>query len=168
MFRRVLLATLLAASLAFAQGKKGGGSKGGMSDGMGEFRPQRQSKIEQFTDRLKLSKEQKEEAQAALSAALEESAPVRTEMDKSRVAIAGAMIEGKSGDEIKKLIDEYTAVAAKWTAIEVKAFSRVYASLKPNQQQKAGQAFELLAEALDTVGSGGGARGGRGGQGRGR
>ena len=63
MFRRVLLATLLAASLAFAQGKKGGGSKGGMADGMGEFRPQRQSKIEQFGDRLKLNKEQKEEAQ---------------------------------------------------------------------------------------------------------
>jgi alanyl-tRNA synthetase len=168
MFARLLLATLFAAALAFAQGKKGGGSKGGMGDGMGDFRPQRQSKIEQFADRLKLSKEQKEEAQAALSAALEESAPVRNEIDKSRVAIAGAMIEGKSADEIKKLQDEYTAVAVKWTAIEVKAFTRVYASLKPNQQQKAGQAFELLAEALDSIGSGGGGRGGRGGQGRSR
>ncbi len=161
MFVRLLLVTLLAAALASAQGKKGGGSKSN-ADGMGEFRPpQRQSKIDQFADKLKLNKEQKDETNAALSAAVEESAPVRMDLDKSRVAIAGALIEGKSPDEVKQLLDQYATVAAKMTGIEVKAFSRVYASLKPNQQPKAGQAFELMAEALDTLGSGGG-RGGRG------
>ena len=162
MFVRLLLAVLLAATLAAAQGKKGGGSKGG-GDGMGEYRPpERQSKIEQFADKLKLNKEQKDEANAALSAALEESAPVRAEMDKSRVAIAGALIDGKGSDEVKKLTADYAAVAARWTSVEVKAFSRIYASLKPNQQARAGQAFQLMAEALDTLGAGGGGGGGRG------
>lgn len=163
MFGRLLLAALLAAALASAQGKKGGGRSN--SDDMGGYRPApRQSKWEMFADKLKLNKEQQDEARAALSAALEESAPVRADLDKSRVAIASALLEGKSGDDVKKLMDDYTAAQAKMTGAEVKAFSRVYASLKPNQQAKAGQAFELLAEVLDQVGTGAG----RGGRGRGR
>ena len=133
------------------------------SDSMGDFRPPpRQTKYEQFVDKLKLNKEQKDEAMSALSAALEESAPVRADMDKSRVAITSALLDGKSGDEVKKLMDEYAAATAKMTAVEVKAFSRVFASLKPNQQAKAGPSFELLAEVLDQAIAGAGARGGRG------
>lgn len=159
MFARLLLAALLAAAPASAQGKKGSNSN---SNSMGEYRPQqRQTKFDLFAEKLKLNKEQKEEASTALAAAMEESAPVREDLDKSRVAIASALIDGKSGDDIKKPTDDYAAAAAKMTGIEVKAFSKVYASLKPNQQAKAGQAFDLLAEVLEQGGSGG-ARGGRG------
>lgn len=164
MFGRLLLAALLAATLASAQGKKGGGSGGNNMDSM--TRPARLSKFGMFMDKLKLNKEQQDEAKAAVTAALEESQPVRADLDKSRVAIAGALIDGKSSEEIKKLMDDYSGVAARMTSIEVKAFNRVYASLKPNQQSKAGQAFPLLAEVFDEVGTGGG--GGRGGRGRGR
>jgi alanyl-tRNA synthetase len=168
MFVRLLLTAILATTLASAQrgggggGGRGGGGGGGAGGGGGMMMPQRQSKANQFADKLKLSKEQQEEANTALMAAVQELAPVRAEMDKSRVAIAGALIEGKGGDELKKLMDEYASAAAQMTGIEVKAFSKVYASLKPNQQAKAGQAYELLAEALDSMGGGGGGRGGRG------
>ena len=102
MFVRLLLTAMLATTLVSAQGgKKRGGS--GMGGGMPVQRP---SKLEEFADRLKLTKEQKVEVQTLLSAAMEESAPLRDQMDKGRVAIAGAMIEGKSGDDLKKMLDE--------------------------------------------------------------
>lgn len=161
MFARLLLAALLAAMLASAQGKKGGGNN---TNPMGEYRPQpRQSKFDLFAEKLKLNKEQKDEARTILSAAMEESLPVRQELEKSRVAIASALIDGKSADEVKKTMDDYTSAAAQLTGVEAKAFSKLYASLKPNQQPKAGQAFDLLAQVLDPPASGE-----RGGRGRGR
>jgi len=164
MFARLLLAALLAATMASAQGKKGGGNN---TNSMGDFRPApRQTKFELFADKLKLSKEQKDEALTILNAAMEESVPMRQELEKSRVAIASALIDGKSADEVKKTMDDYTSAAAQMTGVEAKAFSKLYASLKPNQQPKAGQSFDLLAQVLDGPASGG--SGGRGGRGRGR
>jgi Spy/CpxP family protein refolding chaperone len=140
----------------------GGGGMGG-----GGFAPSRPSKLEQFADKLKLTKEQKDDLVTVLTAAMEQSAPLRGQLDQGRVQIAGAMIEGKSPDDLKKLMDDYTSLAAQLTDIEAKTFGKIYESLKPNQQAKAGQAFELLAAVIDRPGGGGG-RGGRGGSGRGR
>jgi Spy/CpxP family protein refolding chaperone len=164
MFVRLLLAAVLATTLVYAQGgKKGGGAGGGgMGGGMGA--PQRPSKLEQFADKLKLTKEQKQDLQGVLTDAFKEAAPLRDQMDQGRVAIAGAMIEGKSADDLKKLSDDYTILAAQMTGIEAKTFGKIYESLKPNQQPKAGQAFELLVAVLEPAGGGGRA----GGRGRGR
>lgn len=162
MFVKLLLTAVLAATLVCAQGKKGGGGGdmgegGGMGPGMGAQRP---SKVEQFADKLKLTKEQRESVQTMLIAALEQSAPLRDQMDKGRVAIAGAMIDGKSGDDLKKLLDDYTSLAAQLTSIEAKTFGKIYESLKPNQQSKAAPAFELMVAVLRPAG--GGREGGRG------
>ena len=54
------------------------------------------------------------------------------------------------------MLDQYAGVAAQMTAIETKAFGKVYALLNPNQQSKAPAAFELMAGMF------GGAPGGRG------
>ncbi|HEY2011932.1 MAG TPA: hypothetical protein VGH38_00465 [Bryobacteraceae bacterium] len=164
MIVRLLLTAMLAATLAFAQGKKGGSRNGGMDDEMSTVRLEPQSRFDVFADKLKLSKEQKEEARNVLSAAMEESAPVRTELNKTRVAIATVMIDGKGPDELKKLMDEYASEAAQMTGFETKAFAKLYGTLKPNQQSKAGQAFELLAEMLDRPAAGGGRNGGSGGR----
>ncbi|MBZ5622353.1 MAG: hypothetical protein LAQ69_27020 [Acidobacteriia bacterium] len=169
MFVRLLLAAVLATTLASAQGKKGGGGGGsGMGgDAMGgAMRMQRPTKIEEFADKLRLSKEQRDEVQPMLAAAYVESAPLRDQMDKGRVAIAGAMIEGKNADDIKKMLDDYTSLAAQMTAIETKAFAKVVGSLKPNQQSKAAPAFEPMAAVLERPARAGG--GGRAGGGRGR
>ena len=160
MFVRLLLTAVLATTLVSAQGKKGGGGGNGMGGGMGpSIMPQRPSKLEQFADKLKLSKEQKQDVATMLSAAMEQSAPLRDQMDKGRVAIAGALIEGKS-DDVKKLLDEYTSLSAQMTDIEAKTFGKVCESLKPNQTAKAAQAFELLVAVLEPAG--GGRSGGRG------
>ncbi len=175
MFVRLLLATVLATALASAQGMGGGGggmgggggkgSKGGGGSGMGSgMSSQRPSKLEQFADKLKLTTEQKQTVQGILNAAREQSAPLRGQLDQGRVAIAGALIEGKSGDDLKKIMDDYTSLAAQLADIEAKTFGKIYETLKPNQQAKAGQTFELLVAVLDRPGGGGRP----GGQGRGR
>lgn len=168
MMMRLLLAAAVAASLLCAQGKKGGGSRDNGMNNMQMGPQKRASKAEELVEKLKLSSDQKDEVQKILVAAYEESAPVRDQMDKGRVAIAGAMIEGKSQDEIKKMLDDYSAASVQMTTIEAKAFTKIYQSLKPNQQSKAAPAFELMAAVLEqpTRGGGGGGRGGRGERGR--
>lgn len=163
MSMKFLVAALLAVTLVSAQGKKGGGSKGGGGD-MPMSMMSRPSKAEQLVDKLKLSNEQKQEVQNIVNAAFEQSLPLRQQIDQGRVNIAGALIGGKSGDEINKMMGDYTTLAAQMTEIEAKTFNKIYASLKPNQQAKAAQAFELLVAVLETPSAGGG----RGGRGRGR
>src|ERR1035438_7283982 len=139
MLVRLLLTAVLAAGFASAQrgGGGGGGEEGGMSGGggTGGGMPQvrRQSKQDMLFDKLKLNKDQKEEATKILSAAMEKAAPPRDLLTKGRVVIANA-ITGKASDEdIQKLLAEYTKVNATMTGIEAEAFGKIYALLKPNQ-----------------------------------
>jgi LTXXQ motif family protein len=178
MLVRLLLTVVLAAGFASAQrgGGGGGGDEGGMGGGggrggdMGAGLPQvrRLSKQEMLMDKLKLNKEQKEEAATILSAAMEKAAPARDLLTKGRIVIANAITGKASEEDIKKLWGQYTAVNATMTGIEAEAFGKLYALLKPNQQSKAPQAFELMAGMF--AGGGmpdGGAGRGRGGQSRG-
>jgi hypothetical protein len=178
MLVRLFLTAVLAAGLASAQrgggGGGGGGDEGGMGgggmggSGMGGGMPQvrRQTKAEMLLDKLKLNKEQKEDAIKILSAAMEKAAPTRDLLAKGRVVIANAIIGNASEEDLKKFWGEYTTVSATMTNIEADAFAKLYALLKPNQQAKAPQAFELM-EGMFAGGMPGGAGRGRGGQGRG-
>ena len=173
MLVRLFLTAVLAAGLASAQrgggggGDEGGGGGGGRGGDMGAPMPQvrRMSKAEMLVDKLKLNKDQKEAAQTILSAANEKAAPTRDLLVKGRVAIANAITGKASEDDINKLLGQYTTVSATMTGIEAEAFGKLYALLKPNQQGKAPQAFELMAGLFAAGAPGGGGRG-RGGQGR--
>jgi len=170
MFLRLMLVAILAATLAPAQ-RGGGGGGGGRGGGGGEsgmmpMRAQRQSAFDLFSEKLKLNKDQSTEAGKILTAAAGKVGPLRSQIDKGRADIAGAIIEGKSPDEIKKLMDDHTALMAQVDAIEADAFSQIFATLKPNQQSKAGQAFDLMAGMFDRAGGGGSGGGGGGRRGR--
>lgn len=153
MLRKLLWAGILAAAMCYAQrgggeggmGGMGGGDMGGMGRGGGMGRQQRQTKADQIAEKLKLNKDQKEQLQAILLAAREKAQPVQQQMDHQRAEIAGAMIDGKGADDIQPLLADYSKMAAQMTSVEAEAYSRIYAMLKPNQQAKGGQAFELLA-----------------------
>jgi hypothetical protein len=179
MLVRVFLTAVLAAGLASAQrggggdmgseGEMGGGGmrgRGGMdAGGMGGGMPggmRRQTKEELLLEKLKLNKDQKEEAMKILSAAREKAAPVRDQLTKGRQVIVSVMLE-KREEDVKKLMGDYAIVSAQMTGIEAEAFAKIYALLKPNQQSKAPQAFELMAGMF----SGGGMQGG-GSRGRGQ
>jgi len=165
MFGRLLLTAMLAAALAFAQrGGMGGDDTGGMGGGRGEdsggmIRMQRQTPFDIFADRLKLNKDQKTEAQTVLADAAKEAAPLRQQLVQGRVAMANAILGGKSGDDLKSVMDNYASLVAQLTGIEAKAFSKVNAMLKPNQHGKAASAFEVMAEMFSTPAGGGGRRG---------
>jgi uncharacterized membrane protein len=181
MFIRLLLSAILATGLASAQrggggedGIGGGGMEGGMGRGMGGgmggmgggggmSRMVRPSKLEMFADKLKLSKEQKEELLKVLSAGREEAMPLRQPIEQERVNITESILNGKA-DTLKKSLDNYAALMAQMAGVEAKAFAKVLATLKPNQQSKSAQAFELLAGTFDPPASRSGM--GRGGRGR--
>jgi hypothetical protein len=184
MLVRVLVAAAIAAGLACAQGGEtmgggmgggggmgrggGGGMGGGMGEGMGGGampRAQRQSKADILADKLKLKNDQKSEVEKILSNANEKAATVRNQINQQRQVVAQAMLAKASPEEIKKTLADYATVSAQMTGIESDAFGKIYAILKPNQQAKAAQAFEIMAGMF--MGNPGGGGMGRG-MGRGR
>ena len=181
MLVRFFLTAVLAAGFAFAQtggadegmpggGGRGGGRGGGGGGDMGAGMPiqtRRLSKPEMLMEKLKLNKEQKEEAVTILSAAMEKAAPLRDQLIRGRAVIANTITGKGSEEDLKKLLGQYTIVSAAMTGIEAEAFGKLYAMLKPNQQSKAPPAFELMAGMFAGGIPGGGGGRGRGGQGRG-
>jgi hypothetical protein len=171
MFIKLLLAAMLATTMAFAQGGGGmGDDTGGMGgrgggrigdDTGGMPRIEHQTPFDIFAERLKLNRDQKAEAQTVLVDAMKESAPLRQQLAHSKAAIANAILGGKSEDDLKKIMDAYTSVVAQETGIETKAFAKVYAMLKPNQQGKAAAVFELMAGIFTAPAGGAGGRRGR-------
>jgi len=163
MFLRFMLTLALASPLALAQrggGGGGGGEMGGMGgNDMGMMRPQRQSRFDQFADKLKLNKDQKEQAQSIMDAAREEATPLREQLSKARINIADVLINNKGDEELKKAQDAYSGVVAQMTGVEAKAFQKIYALLKPNQQSKATQGWDLMADMFSSSGRGGAGRG---------
>ena len=185
MYLRIMLTAVLAVGLASAQrggggsgmgagtgdegGMGGGGGAGGMGGmgggGMPGGMPRKQTKADMLLDKLKLSKEQKEDVVTILNAANEKAAPIREQLAKGRAMMANMITSKAPEADLKKLMGDYTTVAAMMTNIEAEAFGKIYAILKPNQQAKAPQAFELMAGMFNAAPPGPGR--GRGGQGRG-
>jgi hypothetical protein len=89
---------------------------------------------------------------------------LRQQLMQAKLDLAKAMLSGASADDLKKINDTYASLAAQITSIETKAFAKVCATLKPNQQGKAASAFELMAGMFNAPAGGGGGRrgGGRG------
>jgi Spy/CpxP family protein refolding chaperone len=106
----------------------------------GVMRPQRQSKLDVIADKLKLSKEQKDQAAKIFDAAQQEAAPLRDQFDQGRRAITGAMIAGKTED-VNKMMQQYNDLLVEAGAVEAKAYSKLYALLDAKQQAKAPQVF---------------------------
>src|ERR1035438_3112256 len=93
MLARILLAGLLASTLAFAQrGGGGGGGRGGSNmPGMGYTG----TRLDRMSDALKFSKDQKRDVKAAMDDAQKEASPIHDQMLKGPLAIAEAAAAGK-------------------------------------------------------------------------
>jgi hypothetical protein len=176
MFLKVLLTAAAVATLALAQGSGMGstGGAGGNTGGKGEqnagmtpvenIRPQKESKADQIVGKLKLSKDQRTEFESILEVSYQDADAVRKQLAQARASLANATLTGQSADEIAKITKAYTTVEAQMTGLEVKAFQKIYALLKPNQTAHAPEAFDLMAGILDPAAGGRG----QGGMGRGR
>ena len=169
MILRVLLTAVLATGIAAAQrGGEMGGEMGGAGGGrggegvLGNFAGGRippKSKFDQFADKLKLNKDQRTEAQSIVDDARKETVPIQQQMFAARQDMAGAMVTGAPDQQVDELIKNYAPLSAKFAEIETKAFGKVFALLKPNQQSKAAQCFPLLAEIFEQPAMGGRGRG---------
>jgi hypothetical protein len=151
---KLLLALIMATTVFAEQGRDAGGS-GAPPMQAGPLSP-----FEEFVDKLKLDdKVQAPAAAQAFTDAARDAQAVGTEMMQLRQRLVGAELAGNAAD-VKAIQDLYTAAAVKMTAIETQAFGKVYATLKPNQQSKAPQAFAVMG-GLFIPTSAGNSRGGR-------
>ena len=166
MIFRLVLASTLAIGLASAQSKGGGGGGGDMSGdasmGGGMPRVQRQSRLDILADKLHLNKDQKTQAATIFYAATEEAAPINEQIRQGRNAITSALIDGKTGDDLNKMMAQFTDLMAQKAAVEAKTYAKLYAILDAKQQAKAAPVF---ADQMDGMLDGGGrSRGNRGGE----
>jgi uncharacterized membrane protein len=129
MLSRILLAGLVASTLAFAQ--RGGGGRGGsnMSGGVGETR------MDRLTSALKLSKDQRKEIKAAMDDAQKQATPIYQQLPKSHLAIAQAIADGKSQEEIDKAVHHQAELETQIASIELHAFAKAVVWLGPDQKQ---------------------------------
>jgi hypothetical protein len=80
-----------------------------------------------------------------------------------RQQLVNLTLENKAA-EMEPVVDEYAVAAAKMAGVEARAFAKVYATLKPNQQSNASQAFAIMAGMFQPPAPRApGGRGGRGG-----
>jgi len=185
MFARILLTGLAVTALALAQGgmgsgmpggqdtgmpSGGGGGRGGSGSNMGDMgaggapRPQKESKRQLMADRLKLNKDQRSEFDTIVDSTQKDAEPILQQVIKSRQDLANGLISGKTDAEIATLNQALADAQFQMTGVEVKAFQKILALLKPNQTAKAPEAFDLMADIfLPQLGGGGGGRG-RGGR----
>src|ERR1035441_8299691 len=103
MLTRILLAGLLASTLAFAQrGGGGGGGRGGSDMPSMGFAGTR---LDRIAHGLTLSKGQKRDVKAAMDDAQKEAAPIHDQMLKGDLAIGEAVAAGKSQEEVDKTVN---------------------------------------------------------------
>jgi len=144
MFFRLLLAGILAATLASAQRGGGGGGRGAASTSpLGPMGGQG-DKLTLLTNNLQLNKDQKKAVKAILDEGQKEAAPLRDESVKSQQAIGEAVAAGKTQDEIDQLVKSHAAVESQMAGIEMKAFVKIYQQLDKDQQPKAQVLFQIM------------------------
>ncbi len=145
---RLLLAALLAAGLGSAQGKKGGGGGGGMGGDMTMPRA-RQGRMDMIADKLKLTKEQRDEIGKIFDNAQEKAAPLNEQVRNGRSKVTEMLISGKNtGEDWDNLMKAFTAVLAQQETLEVEAYQKMYATLDEKQKPKAGPVFEELMAGM--------------------
>ena len=140
MFFRLLLAGILATSLASAQR----GGKGGGSSPISMPMSSTPNKLDVLTETFKLNKDQKKLVKTVLDEGQKEAAPLRDEVTKSRQAIGEAVSAGKSQDEIDKLVKSHADIEAQMAGIEMKAFARIFKELDKEQQPRAQTLFQMM------------------------
>jgi len=147
MLTRILLAGLLASTLAFAQrgGGGGGGGRGGGGNnpmpmvGFGGGTP-----FDRVSDSLKLSKDQKKDFRTAMDDAQKEATPVHEEILKSRISIAEAVAAGKNQDQLLELVKAEGVLEARMAEIELRAFVKITSTLEEEQKPRTGMLFGIM------------------------
>jgi Spy/CpxP family protein refolding chaperone len=149
---KILFIGILLATIAPAQrGGGGGGGRGGAGGGslLTTGGPAAKNHLEQMTDLLKLSKEQKKDVRTLMDDAQKEAAPLKEQLAKSRAQIAAGVESGKQ-DEIDQAIKSHSEIEAQMTAVEMKAFAGIYKLLDADQRNKTRPVFVMMPGIFKT------------------
>jgi hypothetical protein len=136
MLRKLLVIGVVFASLGLAQGKKGRGGGGETASG-GNMPSGMLSKFDRICTSLNLNKDQKKAAKTMLDEGNKGAAALRDQLTKSRIAVADAIQNKKSAEEITQAVNASAAVTSQLSQLELKAFAKIVASL--DEAQKANQ-----------------------------
>jgi hypothetical protein len=143
MIFKLLLAGILAATLASAQRGGGGGGRGASTSPLPPMGGQG-DKLTILTNNLKLNKDQKKLVKTVLDEGQKEAAPLRDEAARTQQAIGEAVAAGKTQDEIDQLVKSHAAMESQMAGIEMKAFVKIYRELDKDQQSKAAVLFQMM------------------------
>jgi hypothetical protein len=137
MLNKLLLAGLLCATLALAQGGGYGGKKSGSGGDMGAPMggPPSSNRFENIANALNLNKDQRKTVRGILDDGAKEAAPLRDQIGKSRVVVGEAIIQNKSEDELKQVAKTSSDFAVQLTQVEIKSFAKVYGTLDDTQKK---------------------------------
>jgi Spy/CpxP family protein refolding chaperone len=146
MLKRILFLSLLATSLIFAQGKKGGGGgRGGPDIPMGSFTT---SRIDRLATQLNLNKDQKKDLKTVFDDAQKEAIPLHDQLAKARLAVGEAVTAGKSPDDVAKVCASVAELDAQMTEIELKALTKAVAILPDESKQRGAQMLFGMTRGL--------------------
>ena len=141
MLRRILLIGMLGSALVFAQ-RGGGGGRGGGVAPQGSFGPV--NKLDRLNDLLKLTKEQKKELKQVFDDTQKEARPLHEQLNKAHLGVGEAVAANKSPEEISAAVNAEAALEAEMGLLELKAFTKVFAGLEPDQRQRAGALYLMM------------------------
>jgi hypothetical protein len=141
----VVFATVLVPLILAAQNAPISSGMGTEDTGAPRLNLEQSSPAEQLIDKLKLdSKTQAPEVRLLLMDASREAAPVGQKLLELRQRLVNLALQNKP-DELAPVVEAYAAAAKDMAAIEARAFTKIYAVLKPNQQPNAAPAFAIMA-----------------------
>jgi len=86
-------------------------------------------------DMLHLNRDQKKGVQQICDTAQKEAAPLREQIDASRVKVAEAIVNQKSQTEIDELLATHGTLLAHMTGVELRAFGQIVGTLKEDQKK---------------------------------
>ena len=148
MIKKLIVAGLLCTGLLLAQGKSSrGGSK--MGDNMGAAPMGPATRFDDIANALNLNKDQRKTAKTILEDGARETAPLRDQLSKSRVAVGEAVTASKGQEELKQIAKSSSDLAVQITQFEIKAFAKIFAGLDETQKQDMrglGRALSLTNE----------------------
>jgi hypothetical protein len=139
MVNRLILAGLLCAGLAIAQGGSSGGKRSNSGGGdMGAPMGASSSAGNRFEDiatSLNLNKDQRKTVRTILEDGAKEAAPLRDQISKSRIAVGEAITQNKSEDDLKQIAKGSSDLVAQLVQIEIKAFAKIFGTLDDTQKK---------------------------------
>jgi hypothetical protein len=136
MIEKLLMAGMLCASLAMAQGYGGGRGRAGAGDmDPRAAGPPSSNRFENIATSLNLNKDQRKTVRTILEDGAKAAAPIREQMSKSRIAVGEAITANKSEDELKQVAKTASDLNAQLSQLEIKTFAKTYAALDDIQKK---------------------------------